>query len=71
MTMSRSMGLRSGTRTSSKNAATGAVVAFMVDDIVSARAEVAAAGIELLGEIVWAGEGFGWFFLRAPDGNVY
>jgi hypothetical protein len=19
----------------------------------------------------WAGEGFGWFFLRAPDGNIY
>ena len=50
---------------------TGPVVAFMVDDVVSARAEVTAAGIELLGELVWASEGFGWFFLRAPDGNVY
>ena len=57
----------------------GALVAFIVDDIVSARAEVAAAGIELIGELVWAAEvfsnpafkGFGWFFLRAPDGNTY
>ena len=61
------------------DSAVGAVVAFIVDDIVSARAEVAAAGIELLGDLIWAAElfdnpsyeGFGWFSLRAPDGNVY
>jgi catechol 2,3-dioxygenase-like lactoylglutathione lyase family enzyme len=57
----------------------GVVVAFAVDDIVGAREELAAAGVELVGEIVWAAElfespgmeGFGWFFFRAPDGNIY
>ena len=31
------------------------------------------AGIELLGDITWSSrtEGYGWFHLRAPDGNVY
>jgi catechol 2,3-dioxygenase-like lactoylglutathione lyase family enzyme len=53
-------------------------VAFVVDDLEGAHAEVQAAGSEA-GEIVWAEkafqtpayEGFGWFFVRAPDGNVY
>ncbi len=51
--------------------AVGAVVAFIVDDLAGAHEEVAAAGVDLLGDLVWAGEGFGWFFLRAPDGNIY
>ena len=57
----------------------GVLIAFAVDDIVNARAELAAAEVELLGDIVWARElvggdesnRWGWFFLRAPDGNVY
>lgn len=57
----------------------GIVVAFAVDDIVGAREELASAGIELIGDLVWAAdlfgspamEGFGWFFFRGPDGNVY
>ena len=57
----------------------GIVVAFAVDDIVGAREELAAAQVELIGDVVWASElfddpnmeGFGWFFFRAPDGNVY
>ncbi len=59
--------------------AAGPVAAFIVDDIERARAEVAAAGIEMLGDIVWAAklfgdpsfEGMAWFFLRGPDGNTY
>jgi catechol 2,3-dioxygenase-like lactoylglutathione lyase family enzyme len=55
------------------------MIAFVVDDLVSARAEVEAAGIETLGETVWADkafenpayEGIAWFFVRAPDGHVY
>jgi hypothetical protein len=55
------------------------MVAFFVEDLVSARAELAAAGVELIGELVWADELFddpslgsvGWCFFRAPDGNVY
>jgi catechol 2,3-dioxygenase-like lactoylglutathione lyase family enzyme len=58
---------------------TGVLIAFAVDDIVSARAELAAADVELVGDIVWArdltggddGNSWGWFFFRAPDGNVY
>jgi catechol 2,3-dioxygenase-like lactoylglutathione lyase family enzyme len=57
----------------------GIVVAFAVDDIVGAREELVAAKVELIGDLVWANElfddpnmaGFGWFFFRGPDGNVY
>ena len=58
----------------------GIVVAFAVDDIVNARTELAAAAdVELIGDLVWASElfgdgrmeGFGWFFFRGPDRNVY
>ncbi|MFZ0491655.1 MAG: hypothetical protein WAM81_00490, partial [Acidimicrobiia bacterium] len=53
-------------------------VAFVVDDLEGAQREVRAAGIEA-SDIVWAAEafdspsleGFGWFFVHAPDGNVY
>lgn len=55
------------------------VLAFVVDDIREAMAEVQAAGLDLIGEPVWAAEafddstlaGFAWFFVRAPDGHVY
>ena len=55
------------------------MIAFVVDDIRGAMAEVKAAGLELVGELVWAAEafddpaleGFAWFFVRAPDGRVY
>jgi len=52
---------------------TGPVVGFVVDDVVAARAELAAAGVEILDEIRWSTrrEGYGWFHFRAPDGNVY
>jgi catechol 2,3-dioxygenase-like lactoylglutathione lyase family enzyme len=49
----------------------GPLVAFIVDDVVGAYAEVSAAGVELISDVVWVAEGFGWFFLRAPDGNIY
>jgi hypothetical protein len=42
-----------------------------VDDVLGAHAEIAATNIELLSEVIWVADGFGWFFLRAPDGNVY
>jgi catechol 2,3-dioxygenase-like lactoylglutathione lyase family enzyme len=52
---------------------TGPVVGLLVDDITQARAELDAAGIELIGEIQWLAsmEGYGWFHFRGPDGNVY
>ena len=57
----------------------GLLVAFAVDDIVGARAELAAVDVELIGDLVWAAdlfdnpdmEGYGWFFFRGPDGNIY
>jgi catechol 2,3-dioxygenase-like lactoylglutathione lyase family enzyme len=60
-------------------AASGPTVAFAVDDLLAARAELVAAGIEIVADIVWAAEafddprfeGFGWLYFRAPDGNVY
>ena len=60
-------------------AANGVLIAFIVDDVAGAREEMEAAGVEELGELVWASEvfndpsfeNFGWFFFRAPDGNLY
>jgi hypothetical protein len=58
---------------------TGVLIAFAVDDILGAREELAAAKVELVGDIVWARDitggaqsnRWGWFFFRAPDGNIY
>jgi catechol 2,3-dioxygenase-like lactoylglutathione lyase family enzyme len=52
---------------------TGPVVGLLVDDIVEARAELEAAGVELIGSTEWleSMDGYGWFYFRAPDGNVY
>lgn len=55
------------------------VIAFVGEDLREAMAEVQAAGLELVGEPVWAAEAFGdpslgefaWFFVRAPDGRVF
>jgi len=55
------------------------VIAFVVDNIREAMAEVQAAGLEIVGEPVWAAEAFGdptlgelaSYFLRAPDGRVF
>ncbi len=57
----------------------GVLIALAVDDVVAAREELAAAGVELIGDLVWASEmtgdssdeGWGWCFFRGPDGNVY
>ncbi len=60
-------------------AANGPTVAFAVDDLLAARAELLAAGTEIVADVVWAADlfgnsqddGYGWLFFRAPDGNVY
>ena len=57
----------------------GVMIAFAVEDVVSAKEELAAAGVEILGDIVWGTEltgdpadaDWGWFFFRAPDGAVF
>jgi len=53
------------------DSAVGPIVAFIVEDVVGAHAEIVAKNIEVMSEVIWAAEGFGWFFLRAPDGNIY
>jgi predicted enzyme related to lactoylglutathione lyase len=52
---------------------TAPVVGLLVDDIVEAREELAAAGVELIDEIQSAGtlDGYRYFHLLGPDGNVY
>src|SRR4051794_40904177 len=55
------------------------MVSFVVDDLRAAVEEVRAAGLDLIGEPIWAAEAFddpkyadfGWCFVRAPDGRVY
>jgi predicted enzyme related to lactoylglutathione lyase len=49
---------------------TGPVPEFLVDDVAEARAELEAAGVELLGPISGTATE-GWLHFRAPDGNVY
>jgi catechol 2,3-dioxygenase-like lactoylglutathione lyase family enzyme len=50
---------------------TGPVAGFLVDDVDAARAELEAAGVELLGPVGRGGPGEAWQHFRAPDGNVY
>lgn len=58
---------------------TGPVAGFLVDDVVHARKELEAEGIEMLGEVEWLSDvpgfeaiaDYGWFTFRGPDGNVY
>jgi len=46
------------------------VVAFEVEDLDSAREELLAAGIELIGEVGrW--NGFAWQYFRSPDGHIF
>jgi catechol 2,3-dioxygenase-like lactoylglutathione lyase family enzyme len=53
-----------------KQHATGPVALFEVDDVHGARAELDAAGIEIVGTLgrdsTWE-----WIHFRAPDGNLY
>jgi catechol 2,3-dioxygenase-like lactoylglutathione lyase family enzyme len=56
----------------------GLFVGFVVDDLEGAHSEMQASGFDT-GEIVWAEHafeqpayaGYGWFFVHAPDRNVY
>jgi catechol 2,3-dioxygenase-like lactoylglutathione lyase family enzyme len=58
---------------------TGPVAGFLVDDVVQARHELEAEGVEMIGTVLWLRDypGFdevaeyGWFQFRGPDGNVY
>ena len=48
----------------------GPVVGFRVDEVGAARAEMEAAGVELLGPVQRSEEA-AWSHFRGPDGNVY
>ena len=50
---------------------TAPVAGFLVDDIVSARGEMEAQGIEFIGPIETAEDGNAWSHFRAPDGCIY
>ena len=52
---------------------TGPVVGLLVDDIEQARVELDAAEVELIGPSEWleSMDGYGWFHVRGPDGNIY
>jgi len=55
------------------------VIAFVVDDLREALAEIQAAGLEIVNEPVRAAEAFddpafgefAWFWVRAPDGRIF
>lgn len=47
------------------------IASFSVDDVGEARAEMEAKGVEFVSPLFDAGQGWGWTYFRAPDGNVY
>ena len=47
------------------------VAGFLVEDIVSARSEMEAQGIEFIGTTEFAEDGNAWAHFRAPDGFIY
>jgi predicted enzyme related to lactoylglutathione lyase len=56
--------------TSHAHFVTGPVVGFRVPDVVTTRAELEAAGAELIGRVHREG-GSAWQHFRGPDGNIY
>jgi hypothetical protein len=47
------------------------VAGFLVDDIISARAEMEKQGVEFIGPIQGETDDYKWTEFRAPDGFVY
>ena len=50
---------------------TGPVVGFLVDDVVVAREEMEARGVEFIGPAHAGDAGAAWSHFRGPDGKVY
>ena len=50
---------------------TGPVAGLWVDDVDAAHRELLRAGVEHLTEVERGGDGHGWFYFKAPDGNYY
>jgi hypothetical protein len=58
-----------GPGTSGRARTSPPVPAFEVEDVDAARAELLAAGVELIGDVGrW--NGFEWQYFRGPDGHV-
>jgi len=47
------------------------VLGFEVDDVVAARAELEAAGVEFASEVMDSTDGEAWTYFRGPDGVLY
>jgi len=47
------------------------VVSLTVADLAASRAQLAARRVEFVAPIFADGDGWGWTYLRAPDGQVY
>ena len=50
---------------------TGPVAGLWVDNVADARRELLDAGVEGVTDIEKGRDGHGWFYFRAPDGNIY
>ena len=59
-----------GPGTSGRARTASPVVAFEVEDVGAAKAELVARGVEVLGDI-GAWNGFEWLYFRSPDGHVF
>jgi glyoxalase/bleomycin resistance protein/dioxygenase superfamily protein len=60
-----------GPEESANSFMTHPVAGFLVDDIVTARAEMEAKGIEFIGPIEGETDDYQWTHFGAPDGFVY
>jgi predicted enzyme related to lactoylglutathione lyase len=59
-----------GPGTRGKELCTTPVMAFEVEDVANARAELVAHGVELIGDIgSW--NGFEWLYFRGPGGHIF
>jgi hypothetical protein len=47
------------------------ILCLTVRDIVEARRELERRGAVFASEMLYDGEGLGWVYVQAPDGNVY
>jgi hypothetical protein len=55
----------------SPNGLKGPVVCLTVDDVAQARAEMRARRLEVITPVLSDGQGWGWTYVRSPDGTVY
>jgi hypothetical protein len=47
------------------------ILCLKVRNIVEAKRELERRGAVFAGDLIYDGEGLGWIYVRAPDGNVY